>query len=123
MSDDLPVLKDPTTTAVEKGIEQAADIAKHYLDKLVAGGLEEDGGIIKDAHAYWRFKQKVNLVLKSKQFLEDKGIEPRRVLPKVVAPILDAGSLELDEDMHDRWAALLANAAAAPDTGERARRH
>ena len=56
----------------------------------------------------------MNLVLKAKAFLESKGIEPKRVLPKVVAPLLEAGSLEGDEEMKARWAALLASAAADP---------
>jgi hypothetical protein len=47
---ELPVPKDPATTAIEKGIEEAADVAKHYLDKLVAGGLEEGGGILQTDH-------------------------------------------------------------------------
>lgn len=99
------------STAIEKGIEEAADVAKHYLDKLVAPGLEESGGLIKDTVAFWRFKNKVNLVLKAKAFLEDKGIDPRRVLPKTVAPILEGGSLESEDGMRVRWAAMLANAA------------
>lgn len=111
---DLPSPADPLNTAVEKGIEEAAKAAKDYLDKLVAPGLEQTGGIIADTVAYWRFKNKVNLVLKAKAFLEAKGIEPKRVLPKVVAPLLEAGSLEGDDEMKTRWAALLASAAADP---------
>ena len=111
---DLPGPKDPMSTAIEKGIEEAATAAKEYLDLLVAPGLEQGGGIIADTVAYWRFKNKVNLVLKAKQFLEEKGIEPKRELPKVVAPLLEAGSLEEENDMKDRWAALLASAAADP---------
>ena len=113
MSDSM-VPKDPLSAVVEKGVEEAAKVAKDYLDKLVAPGLEESGGIIADTVAYWRFKNKINLVLKSKAFLESKGIEPKAVLPKVVAPILEAGSLE-NEEMKDRWAALLASAATDPE--------
>ncbi len=107
----LPVPKDPTTVAIEKGLEEAAAIAKEYIDKLLAPALEEGGGIIGDTVGYWRFKNKVNLVLKAKAFLEGKGIQPAAVLPKIVVPILEAGSLETDVDMQARWAALLANAA------------
>ncbi len=116
MSDNLPVPKDPATVAIEKGIDKAFETATHYLDKLVAGPLEEGGGIVKDTIAYWRFKRQIGLVLKAKEFLESKGIDPQRVLPKIVIPILEAGSLEVDDEMSDRWAALLANAAAAPET-------
>ena len=111
---DLPTPKDPMATAIEKGIEEAAKAAKDYLDKLLTSGVEQTGGIIGDTVAYWRFKNKVNLVLKAKAFLEAKGIEPGLVLPKVVAPLLEAGSLEEDSDMKDRWAALLASAATDP---------
>ena len=111
----LPASKDPMNTAIEKGIEEAAKAAKEYLDKLVTPGLEQTGGIIGDTVAYWRFKNKVNLVLKAKAFLEAKGIEPCRVLPKVVAPLLEAGSLEEENDMKDRWATLLASAATDPN--------
>jgi hypothetical protein len=106
--------KDPINTGIEKGIEEAAKMAKDYLDKLITPALEEGGGIIGDTVAYWRFKNKVNLVLKAKAFLESKGIQPKQLLPKVVAPLLEAGSLEEDEDMKSRWAALLASAATDP---------
>jgi len=113
---ELPAPKDPMSTVIEKGIEEAAKAAKDYLDKLIAPGLEQGGGIIGDTVAYWRFKNKVNLVLKAKAFLETKGIEPKRLLPEVVAPLLEAGSLEAENDMKDRWAALLASAAAEPSS-------
>lgn len=109
---EIPMPKDPATAAVEKGIEEAAATARHYLDKLLGSSLEQGGGIISDTVGYWRFKNKINLVLKAKRFLEDKGIDPKAVLPKVVVPILEAGSLETDEDMKTRWAVLLANAAS-----------
>src|SRR5437773_2026679 len=112
---DLPVPKDPMNTAVEKSIEEAAKAAKDYLDKLIAPGLEEGGGIIADTVAYWRFKNKINLVLKAKAFLEAKGLEPHRLLPNVVGPLLEAGSLASEQDMQIRWAALLANAALEPE--------
>jgi hypothetical protein len=112
---DLPAPADPVSTAIEKGIEEAAKAAKDYLDKLVAPGLEQSGGIIGDTVAYWRFKNKVNLALKAKAFLEAKGIEPKRVLPKVVAPILEAGSLEEEDELKGQWAALLPSAASDPE--------
>jgi hypothetical protein len=113
---DISAPKDPAAVAIEKGVEEIAETARHFLGKLLDQGLEQGGGLISDTVAFWRFKNKVNLALKTKQFLDSKGIDPRKVLPKVALPILEAGSLEIDEEMQDRWAALLANAATA---GER----
>lgn len=108
---DLPVPKDPTSAAIEKSLEEAAAIAKAYMDELLAPALEQGGGILGGTVAYWRFKNKVNLILKAKAFLESKEIEPRAVLPQTAVPLLDAGSLETDSEMQARWVTLLTSAA------------
>jgi hypothetical protein len=46
---------------------------------------------------------------KVKQMTEGKHIEP--VAPRLFFPILEAASIEADDDMQTRWAALLANEA------------
>ncbi len=94
-----------------KIVGEAADIAKHFLGKLLDPATEEGGGILSDTVKFWRFKNKVNLTLKVKEFLEAKGINPRKVLPKTLYPILENGSLEEDDDMQTRWSAMLAHAA------------
>ena len=38
------------------------------------------------------------------------------VPPRLFLPMLEAASIEGDEDLHTRWAALLANAAASPES-------
>jgi len=99
--------KDPIGMA----IEEAAKLAKDFLDKLINPALEESGGILADNIKFWRFKNQINIVLKAKAFLDKKGIDPKKVLPKTLIPILENGSLEEDEEMKEKWAALLANAA------------
>jgi hypothetical protein len=95
----------------DKAVEEAAKVAKDFLGKLLDPALQESGGILGDTLAYWRFKNKVNLALKAKRFLEEKGISPRGVTPKVLLPILEHGSLESSEDLKAKWSAMLANAA------------
>ena len=94
-----------------KIVEETAKIAKEFLGKLVDPALEDGGGILSDTIKFWRFKNQVNLTLKAKEFLELKGINPARVLPKTLLPILENGSLEEDEEMRDKWSAMLAHAA------------
>ena len=102
---DLPI--DP----LSKTIEETAKIAEKFLGKLVNPSLDEGGGILSDNVKFWRFKNQINLVIKAKKFLEDKGIEPSKVLPKTLYPILEHGSLEEDENIKNKWSAMLANAA------------
>lgn len=99
--------------SANKAIEEAAKIAEKFLGKLVNSALEEGGGILSDTVKFWRFKNQINLAIKAKDFLASKGIEPTKVLPKTLLPILEKGSLEEDEDMKNKWASMLANASDA----------
>lgn len=98
---------------IDKAIKEAAKIAEKFLGKLVGPGLEEGGGILKDTVKFWRFKNRINIILKAKYFLEKKGIEPTKVLLKTLLPIIESGSLEEDEEMKNRWSSMLAHAADA----------
>src|SRR4051794_40335152 len=114
---DLPVQKDPLTTGIEKTIEESFEMAQHYLDQILdRGGMDNVGGLVSDTTAYWRFKNKINIVLKMKSFLESKGLQPKKLLPKTVWPLLESGSLENTDELRDRWAALLAHAAIEPES-------
>lgn len=60
-------------------------------------------------------RQAVRLASKAQRLLADKGLKAHQVPFRTSVPLLEAGSLEEDEALCDRWAALLANAARAPD--------
>ncbi len=111
---------DPITDLAKKSIEESAKIAEKFLGKLISPALEEGGGILSDTMKFWRFKNQINLVLKAQAFLTSRGIDPVRILPKTLIPILEHGSLEEDSEMQDRWAALLAH-AADPILGQQVR--
>lgn len=98
-------------------LEEAAKVAKDYLDKLLSPGLDQAGGILADRVAFWRFKNRVSIILQAKAFLEAKGLSPKQVPMKAAYAILEAGSLEDDQEMQARWAAMLAH-AANPDEPE-----
>lgn len=100
----------------DKVIEETVKAAKEFVGKLLNPTLEETGGIIGDQINFWRFKNKVNIVLKAKAFLEEKNIDPQPILPKTLIPIIENGSLEEDETLQTKWASMLAN-AADPDSG------
>ncbi len=95
----------------KEAIKDSIEAAKEFVGKLVGPGLEEGGGIIQDNIKFWRFKNQINILLKAKEFLEEKGIAPQKVLPKTLIPLVENGSLEEHDDMQTKWAALLANAA------------
>lgn len=96
---------------VEKGLEEAGKTVREFLGKLANESLVEGGGLLADQIKFWKFKNQVRITLKAKKFLEDEGLDPQKVLPSTLIPLLEKGSLESDEKIQDKWAALLANAA------------
>lgn len=97
-----------------KGVDTAIKAANSLLARLCGPGFDELGGIAGD----WFRRQRVRLLLKglgrSQEMIRDAGIDPIRVPLKVLSPILDGMSLEEDDELAARWAALLANAARSP---------
>jgi hypothetical protein len=51
---------------------------------------------------------------------QEAGFTPQAVPPKILFPLLEGASFEEDENLHDMWAALLAN-AASPGHAEKVR--
>lgn len=96
-----------------------AETAKEFLFKIIGLPLEKTGEIISDLLdgclgikvKEWRYKRTVDTILKARQYLHDKGVDPRIVPLKILHPLLESASLEDDGNMQEKWAALLANAA------------
>ena len=107
---------DKSMELAKEAIKESIQAAKEFAGKLINPGLEEGGGIIQDTVKFWRFKNQINILLKAEKFLKDKGIEPKAVLPKTLVPLLENGSLDEDDTMQNKWAALLANASATENS-------
>jgi hypothetical protein len=87
----------------------SAQKALDFVEKIIAGPLIEGTGIFTDKVQYWRFKNKVNTILKA--ILKAKGIDiPKKIPIKDLSTLLDYASFEDDDNMQDSWAKLLANA-------------
>jgi hypothetical protein len=55
--------------------------------------------------------------VKTAKMIEDAAVTPKPVEDKLVIEILRGASLEDDENLHDMWAALLANVASPENAG------
>jgi hypothetical protein len=74
-----------------------------FLGKFVGPAAESLGKV-----AWERAQQ---LGTKATALLAAVGREPQPVEPKLLVPLVQAASLETDESLADKWAALLANSA------------
>ena len=95
---------------IANGIGIASEKALDFVEKLVAGPIMEGTGIFTDKVNFWRFKNRINIILKAKDFLKSKGIEvPKKIPIKDLTTLLEYASFEEEEIMQDSWAKLLAN--------------
>lgn len=85
--------------------------AVSFLEKIVNPPLKELGGLLSDQVRFWRFKNQVKIINKAEDFLRQKGIKPKIIPLKTLAPLLEYSSWEEDADMQTKWASLLANYA------------
>jgi len=90
--------------------------------ETIAAPLVEAGGWGADIIKRRRLQTQVKTLVLAKRMLDDAGLPANAVSPKLLVPLLENASLEDDpeeaadpeaaEAMQQRWAALLANAAA-----------
>lgn len=91
--------------------EQAIVAIADYIDQTSGGLVTNALGLVADRVKYWRIKQALSLKEKTEKLLQERGVnEPRSVPAKFLLPLLDAATVEEDDDLHTRYATLLANA-------------
>jgi hypothetical protein len=96
--------------AIDAGREMGGFIAKY-----IAGPLEQAMGIWEDKLKYRRWENQIKLAEKARSALLARGLDgPTRTVELSIAiPLLEEASLADSDELQDRWAMLLANAADA----------
>jgi Abortive infection alpha len=98
-----------------EAVNQALQTGGEMLRKIAGPLAEEIGESMGVVARHYRVKLAVKMYQKTDLMLIDAGITPHAVPPRLFLPIVENASVQDDEDLHTRWAALLANAVASPD--------
>jgi hypothetical protein len=101
---------------IKAGADAAMKPFANLIEKLFGGSVEEIGGMWQDSLKVRRLQRQLKLFAKVQKLIADAGFEPRHVPDTISIPLLLATSLEDDERLQEKWAALLAN-AANPNVG------
>jgi hypothetical protein len=99
------------TFGVGKAAERVIEPLMDLVNKLAGPAAEEVGLTLQDAVKVWRAQRQIKLFQKMNTFIADAGFQPNRIPLKTLLPALDYASVEDDEDLHTKWAALLTNFA------------
>lgn len=85
---------------------------REFIGKLFGPAGEELGNLFGEQIKFWRFKNGIRIAEEAKRILEEKGINPQSVSPRILVPLLENASLEDGEILSAKWAKLLARAGA-----------
>jgi len=92
-------------------IEKGFDLVKDFVGKLIGPTIEEVGLLFSDKIKFYRFKNQVNILIKAKTYVQNKGINIKEIPTKILVPLLENASLEDDSEMQDKWANMIGNLA------------
>jgi len=92
--------------------DKLADIAQ----KLAGPLAKEVGLMMAESVRVYRLKNWVSVVRRTEKILEDAALPPNAVPPRMFLPILEAASVEGDENLQGLWAGLLASASEKADS-------
>jgi hypothetical protein len=96
---------------IKTGVEQLFVPLHQLLDKLLGPAATEVGLGLGDSVKVWRLKRQVRLLQEVKRLLDQSGKDINPIATRLFFPVLEAASIEDDDEMQTRWAALLANEA------------
>jgi len=83
--------------------------ATDYTGVIVRPVLDELVGILTDTVGFWRLKNRVNVIIRAKEFCEKKKIDPNKVLPNIFVPLIEEAGNTDDPDLTEMFAHLLAS--------------
>lgn len=96
---------------LKAGAEAAVKPFSNLLERLAGPAVDELGLTLRDSIRVFRFRRQVRLFQRLQETLDEAGVVPEPVPIKILAPAVAYAALEDDDDLQDRWAALLSNAA------------
>lgn len=105
--------------AVAKTTEATVDAGRKlggFISKYIGGSLEQAIGIWEDKLKYRRWENQIRLAEKASDFLKARGLDaPSRIVNISIAiPLLEEAAIaDASDELQDKWAMLLANAADA----------
>lgn len=98
---------------IKTGIEQMFAPLQRLLDQLLGPAATEVGITLGDSLKVWRLKRQLRLLQEVKRLIEGSGRDINPIATRLFFPVLEAASIEDDDEMQTRWAALLANEATS----------
>lgn len=96
---------------IKTGIEQLMRPFQDLLDKLLGPAATVIGESLGDQTKVWQFKRRIRFMREVQRLAGESGLKINPIATRLFFPAYEAASIEDDDDMQTRWAALIANEA------------
>jgi Abortive infection alpha len=96
---------------MDENLTKAASDITGLLVRLAGPLADEAGQILGDRAREYRIRNATRIFQRVKKMLLDAGIEPQPIASRLFLPAFEAASIEDNETLQEKWAALLANAS------------
>jgi hypothetical protein len=106
--DELELAKEGLKESIKQSLAPFQDL----LRQLFGPAATEAGLAWGDSTRLWRVKRLVQCLDDFREFAMKRGLKLKPVAVKILFPLLEGATLEDDDDLHQRWVALLINAAS-----------
>jgi hypothetical protein len=83
------------------------------INKVFGPAADELAEMWRDRVRLCRYKRQLECVLKAERMVQEAGFTAQAVPSKISFPLFDDALFEKNEELQDKWAALLANAESA----------
>jgi hypothetical protein len=114
-SDDVEIFKAGAHGAAQGTVEGILGPYHELVATIFGPSAEEIGRLLRLHTAVFTLEQEAKLFERVKRLVEKTGIKPHRVPFKLLEPIVDNGALEESDELQERWANMLVNAANPDD--------
>lgn len=117
---------DETTKEIAKTTGKALDVAEKvggFLNRVLGDACKEVGASIHDWTKFYRYKNLLKINDKIVQIQNKRGLQGKEVplQASIGIPLIEAASFIEDENLQQKWAALIAN-ATDPNYGGKIRK-
>jgi len=103
--------EDNAALVVKEGMKQLFAPYHELINKLLGPAASEVGLSWGDSMKVWRLNRQLRLLGEVQRMLDSASGQIKPIATRVFFPVLEAASIEDDDEMQTRWAALLANEA------------
>ena len=91
--------------------DKRLQIIQDFINKIAGPAAEEFGLALQDKAKLYRYKNLIKIMEKAKKYAERSNIDIKEIPLRTLIPIIECASLEDNENLAEKWAALIANAA------------